>query len=226
MKEIGVVLSGCGAQDGSEIHEAVITLLSLDRAGAHAKIMAPDMDQLHVINHLSGKTMESDRNTLIESARIARGNIVPIDTVKGEDIDAIIFPGGTGMAKNIFDYTLVGREFTVVPEVERIIIELLKLGKPIGAICIAPVMIAKILQNMGKNGTVTVGFNQQFKKDVETMGVNTEQVGAENIVVDNINKIVSTHGAEAVAAFGVGLRIESLATVGIIAISSSLSSFS
>ncbi len=192
MKKIGVVLSGCGAQDGSEIHEAVITLLALDRAGVDAKIMAPDMDQFHVINHLSGKTMESDRNTLIESARIARGNIVPIDTVKGEDIDAIIFPGGTGMAKNIFDYTLVGREFTVVPEVERIIIELLKLGKPIGAICIAPVMIAKILQNMGKNGTVTVGFNQQFKKDVETMGVNTEQVGAENIVVDNINKIVST----------------------------------
>ena len=192
MKKIGVVLSGCGAQDGSEIHEAVITLLALDRAGVDAKIMAPDMDQFHVINHLSGKIMDSDRNTLVESSRIARGNIVPIDTVKGEDIDAIIFPGGTGMAKNIFDYILVGRKFTVVPEVERIIIDLLKLGKPIGAICIAPVMIAKILQNMGKNGTITVGFNKQFKTDVEAMGVNTEQVGAENIVVDNINKIVST----------------------------------
>ena len=90
MKEIGVVLSGCGAQDGSEIHEAVITLLSLDRAGAHAKIMAPDMDQLHVINHLSGKTMNSNRNSLIESSRIARGKIVPINTINGEDIDAII----------------------------------------------------------------------------------------------------------------------------------------
>ena len=192
MKNIGVVLSGCGAQDGSEIHEAVITLLALDRVGVNAKIMAPDMDQFHVINHLSGKIMDSDRNTLVESSRIARGNIVPIDTVKGKDIDAIIFPGGTGMAKNIFDYILVGIEFTVVPEVERIIIDLLKLGKPIGAICIAPVMIAKILQNMGKNGTITVGFNQQFKKDVEAMGVNTEQVGAGDIVVDNINKIVST----------------------------------
>ena len=192
MKEIGVVLSGCGAQDGSEIHEAVITLLSLDRAGAHAKIMAPDMDQLHVINHLSGKTMNSSRNSLIESSRIARGKIVPISTVKGEDIDAIIFPGGTGMAKNIFNYALVGKDFTIISDVERITIESLKLGKPIGAICIAPVMIAKVLQNMGINGTVTGGYNQQIIEDIEDMGINTKQVGAEDIVVDEVNKIIST----------------------------------
>ena len=192
MKEIGVVLSGCGAQDGSEIHEAVITLLSLDRAGAHAKIMAPDMDQLHVINHLSGKTMNSSRNSLIESSRIARGKIVPINTVKGEDIDAIIFPGGTGMAKNIFNYALVGKDFTIISDVERITIESLKLGKPIGAICIAPVMIAKILQNMGINGIVTGGYNQQIIEDIEDMGINTKQVGAEDIVIDEVNKIIST----------------------------------
>ncbi len=192
MKEIGVVLSGCGAQDGSEIHEAVITLLSLDRAGAHAKIMAPDMKQLHVINHLSGKTMNSNRNSLIESSRIARGKIVPINTVKGEDIDAIIFPGGTGMAKNIFNYALVGKDFTIISDVERITIESLKLGKPIGAICIAPVMIAKVLQNMGINGTVTGGYNQQIIEDIEEMGINTKQVGAEDIVVDDVNKIIST----------------------------------
>ena len=192
MKEIGVVLSGCGAQDGSEIHEAVITLLSLDRAGAHAKIMAPDMKQLHVINHLSGKTMNSNRNSLIESSRIARGKIVPINTVKGEDIDAIIFPGGTGMAKNIFNYALVGKDFTIISDVERITIESLKLGKPIGAICIAPVMIAKILQNMGINGIVTGGYNQQIIEDIEDMGINTKQVGAEDIVIDEVNKIIST----------------------------------
>ena len=192
MKEIGVVLSGCGAQDGSEIHEAVITLLSLDRAGAHAKIMAPDMEQLHVINHLSGKTMNSSRNSLIESSRIARGKIVPINTVKGEDIDAIIFPGGTGMAKNIFNYGLVGKDFTIISDVERITIESLKLGKPIGAICIDPVMIAKVLQNMGINGTVTGGYNQQIIEDIEDMGINTKQVGAEDIVVDEVNKIIST----------------------------------
>ena len=192
MKRIGVVLSGCGAQDGSEIHEAVITLLSLDRAGAHAKIMAPDMDQLHVINHLSGKTMNSSRNSLIESSRIARGKIVPINIVKGEDIDAIIFPGGTGMAKNIFNYALVGKDFTIISDVERITIESLKLGKPIGAICIAPVMIAKVLQNMGINGIVTGGYNQQIIEDIEDMGINTKQVGAEDIVVDEVNKIIST----------------------------------
>ena len=192
MKEIGVVLSGCGAQDGSEIHEAVITLLSLDRAGAHAKIMAPDMDQLHVTNHLSGKAMNSKGNSLIESSRIARGKIVPINTVKGEDIDAIIFPGGTGMAKNIFNYALVGKDFTIISDVERITIESLKLGKPIGAICIAPVMIAKVLQNMGINGIVTGGYNQQIIEDIQDMGINTKQVGAEDIVVDEVNKIIST----------------------------------
>ena len=192
MKEIGVVLSGTGAQDGSEIHEAVITLLSLDRAGAHAKIMAPDMDQLHVINHLSGKTMNSNRNSLIESSRIARGKIVPINTVKGEDIDAIIFPGGTGMARNIFNYALVGKDFTIISDVERITIESLKFGKPIGGICIALVMIAKILQNMEINGIVTGGYNQQIIEDIENMGINTKQVGAEDIVIDEVNKIIST----------------------------------
>ena len=170
----------------------MITLLSLDRAGAHAKIMAPDMDQLHVINHLSGKTMNSNRNSLIESSRIARGKITPINNVKGKDIDGIIFPGGTGMAKNIFNYALVGKDFTIISDVERITIESLKLGKPIGAICIAPVMIAKVLQNMGINGTVTGGYNQQIIEDIEEMGINTKQVGAEDIVVDDVNKIIST----------------------------------
>tara|TARA_B100000073_G_scaffold325371_1_gene309098 strand:+ start:460 stop:1119 length:660 start_codon:yes stop_codon:yes gene_type:complete len=192
MKKIGVVLSGCGAQDGSEIHEAVITLLALDRPGVDTKIMAPDMDQFQVINHFSGKTMDTKRNIFIESSRIARGDIVPINTIRGKDIDAMIFPGGTGMAKNIFDYHMAGPDFKIVPDVERITTELLMLRKPIGAICIAPLMVAKILQNMGRNGTVTVGSNKKFKKDVEIMGINTEQVGAEDIVLDDVNKIIST----------------------------------
>ena len=98
MPKIGVVLAGCGAQDGAEIHESVITLLALDRTGADVRIMAPDMDQFHVINHFNGETMEQPRNILVEASRIARGNIVPVGTVKGDELDALIFPGGTGIA--------------------------------------------------------------------------------------------------------------------------------
>ena len=107
MPKVGVVLSGCGAQDGAEIHESVITLLALDRAGAEVTIMAPDMNQFHVINHLNNEEIDTSRNILIESARIARGNIVDVATVTGDELDALIFPGGTGMAKNIFDYAML-----------------------------------------------------------------------------------------------------------------------
>lgn len=189
---IGVVLAGCGAQDGAEIHEAVITLLALDRAGAQVKIMAPDMDQFHVVNHYNGKTMESSRNILVEASRIARGNIVPVNTINVDEFDALIFPGGTGMAKNIFDYAMTGTDCTVIKDVEQLIREVLEAGKPIGAICIAPVMVAKILQNMGRSGIVTGGCNQEITKDINAMGIATKEVGAGGIVIDKKNKIVST----------------------------------
>ena len=130
MAKVGVVLAGCGAQDGAEIHESVITLLALDRAGAEVQIMAPDMDQFHVINHFNGDTMEPARNILVESSRIARGNIVPAATVSGDQFDALIFPGGTGMAKNIFDYAMTGPECTVISDIERLVREIIEAGKP------------------------------------------------------------------------------------------------
>ena len=211
MLKIGVVLAGCGAQDGSEIHEAVITLLALDRAGAEIIIMAPDMDQFQVINHFTGDTMDLSRNILVEASRIARGDIVSVSMISGNEIDALIFPGGTGMAKNIFDYAMKGTNCTVIPDVQKLTIEIIDLGKPIGAICIAPVMIAKILQNMGKNGTLTGGYNKQITKDIEAMGMNIKQVGAEGIVVDEINKIVSTPAyVEANSIREVALGVEKL----------------
>ena len=192
MPKIGVVLAGCGAQDGAEIHESVITLLALDRAGADVRIMAPDMDQFHVINHFNGETMEPPRNILVEASRIARGNIVPVGTVNGDELDALIFPGGTGMAKNLFDYAMTGPNCTVISDVERLVREIIEAGKPLGAICIAPVMVAKILQNMGRKGKVTGGCNELINADIQTMGIEAEQAGAEDIVVDEKNKIVST----------------------------------
>ena len=192
MPKIGVVLSGCGAQDGAEIHESVITLLALDRAGADVTIMAPDMDQFHVVNHLNGEVVEPARNILVEAARIARGDIVDVATVSGNELDALIFPGGTGMAKNLFDYAMTGPECTVVNDVQRLTVEIIEGGKPLGAICIAPVMVAKILQEMGRSGKVTGGCSVDISNDIQAMGIATESAGAGDIVIDEENKIVTT----------------------------------
>ena len=192
MPKVGIVLSGCGAQDGAEIHESVIALLALDRAGADVTIMAPDMNQFQVINHLTDEEMDTSRNILIESARIARGNVVDVATVTDDELDALIFPGGTGMAKNIFDYAMAGAECTIINDVQRLTMEILEAGKPLGAICIAPVMVAKILQKMGRNGKVTGGCNEDISNDIQTMGIETESVGPGDIVIDEKNKIVTT----------------------------------
>ena len=193
MNKVGVVLSGCGHQDGSEIHEAVFTLHALEKAGAEAIIMAPDMDQFHVINHLNGnEDLTESRNILVESARIARGKVVDVASVSGHLLDALIFPGGTGMAKNIFDYSMAGINCTVISDVQRLVVEILEADKPLGAICIAPVMVAKVLEFLGRTGTVTGGFNVEINNDIKAMGINTIEVGAEEIVVDKENKIVTT----------------------------------
>ena len=193
MNKVGVVLSGCGHQDGSEIHEAVFTLHALEKAGAEAIIMAPDMDQFHVINHLNGnEDLSESRNILVESARIARGKVVDVASVSGHQLDALIFPGGTGMAKNIFDYSMAGINCTVISDVQRLVVEILEADKPLGAICIAPVMVAKILEFLGRTGTVTGGFNVEINNDIKAMGINTIEVGAEEIVIDKENKIVTT----------------------------------
>ena len=193
MKKVGVVLSGCGHQDGSEIHEAVFTLHALEKADAEAIIMVPDMDQFHVINHLNGnEELSESRNILVESARIARGKVIDVASVSGHQLDALIFPGGTGMAKNIFDYSMAGINCTVISDVQRLVVEILEADKPLGAICIAPVMIAKVLEYLGRTGTVTGGFNVEINNDIKAMGINAVEVGAEEIVVDKENKIVTT----------------------------------
>ena len=193
MNKVGVVLSGCGHQDGSEIHEAVFTLHAIEKAGAEAIIMAPDMDQFHVINHLNGnEELSESRNILVESARIARGKVIDVASVSGHQLDALIFPGGTGMAKNIFDYSMAGINCTVISDVQRLVVEILEADKPLGAICIAPVMIAKVLEYLGRTGTVTGGFNVEINNDIRAMGINAVEVGAEEIVVDKENKLVTT----------------------------------
>ncbi len=133
MPKVGVVLSGAGVMDGSEIHESVLTLLALTQARAETICMAPNADQLHVINHLTGEEMREKRNVLVESARIARGKIRDLKDVKEKEIDALIFPGGYGAAKNLCTFAVDGTNCKVHPEVARLVKEVHKAGKPIGA---------------------------------------------------------------------------------------------
>jgi len=191
-KRIGVLLSGCGVMDGSEIHEAVLTLLAIDSAGAEAVCMAPNTDQLHVVDHLTGGVAEGERrNVLVEAARIARGEIRDIAEVKAADLDALAIPGGYGAAKNLCTYATDGVNCTVNPEVERLVREMHAAGKPIAAICIAPVLVTRIL---GKEAspTVTIGSDQATADDIRKLGGEHANCPVKEYVVDRKNKIVTT----------------------------------
>jgi enhancing lycopene biosynthesis protein 2 len=190
-KKIGVVLSGCGVMDGSEIHEAVLTLVAIDRAGAEAVCMAPNIPQHHVIDHLTGgESLGEARNVLVESARIARGKIRDIATVKAADVDALIFPGGFGAVKNLCDYAFQGPKCSVNPEVARLAVEVHKARKPIGVICIAPVLVARIIGD--EHPKITIGTDKATAKDVEKMGAKHVSCPVFEFVVDRERKIVST----------------------------------
>lgn len=190
MKKIGVVLSGCGVRDGSEIHEAVLTLLAIDRQGAEAICMAPDAD-FPATNHLTMQETAERRNALVESARIARGNIRDIKSVRASDLDAIVFPGGFGAAKNLCDFAVKGAAASVHPEVSRLLKEMAVAGKPIGAICIAPALIAAVL---GKEfgPTVTIGNDAGTAAEIEKTGSRHEECPVTGFVVDKKNKLVTT----------------------------------
>jgi len=190
MARIGVLLSGCGVYDGSEIHEAVLTLLALDRAGARIVCMAPDIDQYHVINHLTQEVSNEKRNVLVESARIARGEIKDIREVKAEDIDGLIIPGGYGAAKNLSDFAFKGAEATVNPDVGRLLSEMVAAGKPVGAICIATATLTRALSD--RKPEVTIGTDEGTAAVIEAMGGRHKACSVDMIHVDARNRIVST----------------------------------
>ncbi len=192
-KKIGVVLSGCGVYDGSEIHEAVITLLAIDRNGAEAVCMAPNVAQMHVVNHLSGEVATGEtRNVLVEAARIARGKIKDLATVKASELDALIFPGGFGAAKNLCDFAVKGADCSVNPEVARIIREMMAAKKPVGAVCIAPVLLSKVLGSDKLPHQLTIGTDAGTAAALTSMGSQHVACPVRELVVDKANKIVSS----------------------------------
>jgi len=191
-KHVGVLLSGCGVMDGSEIHEAVLTLLAIDNAGAEAVCMAPNANQVDVVDHVTGQSVAGQRrNILEEAARIARGKIRDLATVKAANLNALVIPGGYGAAKNLCTYATDGVNCKVNPEVARLVREMRGAGKPIAAICIAPVALTKIL---GKDvsPTVTIGNDPGTASDIRKLGGQHVNCNAKDCVVDKANKIVTT----------------------------------
>lgn len=166
MKKFAVILSGCGVYDGAEIHEATLSLLSIVQQGASYEIFAPDINQYHVINHLTGEEMKESRNVLVESARIARGKIRNLKEFNPQNFDALLLPGGFGVAKNLSDYAFKGAHFEVNPDVARAVRSMHEAGKPIGALCIAPVIVAKLISN----AEITVGQDEGTIRNVQSMG--------------------------------------------------------
>ena len=190
MARVGVVLSGCGYLDGAEVQEAVLTLLALDRAGAEVSCFAPDVDQLKVVNHLTGAETQERRNVLVESARIARGDIDDVAEAEAGDLDALILPGGFGAALNLCDFAVSGADCTVHPDVAALIKAVHTAGKPIGAICIAPALIAKVLGD--EEVKVTIGNDAGVAKAITAMGATHEACPVEQFVVDRERKVVTT----------------------------------
>ncbi|EUB73175.1 ThiJ/PfpI domain-containing protein [Pseudomonas sp. GM41(2012)] len=188
-KKIAVILSGCGVYDGAEIHESVITLLRLDQRGAQVQCFAPNITQLHVINHLTGEEMPESRNVLVESARIARGNIKDIREADVEDFDALIVPGGFGAAKNLSNFAVEGAGCTVQPEVLALAEAFAEAGKPVGLICISPALAAKIY---GPGVTCTIGNDADTAAAMNKMGATHADCAVTDIVEDKARKLVST----------------------------------
>lgn len=188
MKKIAIILSGCGVYDGTEIHEATMSMLAIDQAGAQYELFAPDINQAHVINHLTGKPGEEIRNVLVESARIARGKIRNLKDFNPAEFDALLFPGGFGAAKNLSDYAFKGSEMKINADAENAISSMHAAGKPIGALCIAPVLLAKVIGGC----TVTIGNDKDSAMHIAQMNSNHTIANATGIVIDEKNKLVTT----------------------------------
>jgi enhancing lycopene biosynthesis protein 2 len=187
---IGLILNGCGFKDGSEIHESVLAWLALEEAGATVKIFAPDRDQAAVVDHVTGSKTSSSRNMLHEAARIARGQIQELSLANVQDLDGIVIPGGFGAATNLCNFASHGADMTVYPPLVKLLKDAHLHQKPIGAICIAPVILAKVFGDQGCK--LTIGQDGETAASVTRMGAIHVPCNVDNIVVDEKNRFVTT----------------------------------
>lgn len=189
-KNVAVVLSGCGVFDGAEIHESVLSLLALEQQGAHYQCFAPDIEQHHVINHLSGEEMDETRSVLVEAARIARGDIKPLAEFDAGDFDALLLPGGFGAAKNLSSLAFDGPNCSVDPYLTAAVNAMVDAGKPIGALCISPAVLAKIFE--GKAARLTIGNDPGTIGAIEAMGGRHQETTHTEVVIDEQYRLVTS----------------------------------
>lgn len=187
-KKIAVILSGCGVMDGSEIHEAITAMLAIQQQGGTYQCFAPEGEQTVAINHLTKQPMPEKRRILVESARIARGDILSLKSYNAADYDAMLFPGGMGAILNLCSFAEDGPNCKVHPDVERAVIDMHAAGKPIAALCIAPVLIARILHDVA----ITIGNDPETAMAIKAMGATHEITSAASVCIDRRNKILTT----------------------------------
>jgi enhancing lycopene biosynthesis protein 2 len=191
MTKVAVILSGCGFIDGAEIRESVLSLLYLDQQGAEVEIFAPDAEQMHVVNHAKGEEAPGQRrNIMEESARIARGDIAALTTLNPDDFDALIIPGGFGVAKNLSDFASKGAQAAVLPAFAEIIRCFYQQQKPIGAICIAPAVVALALKGIA-TPTLTIGDDEATAAAIHATGATHQQCATDSFVYDASTRIAS-----------------------------------
>ncbi len=196
---IGVLLSGCGVYDGSEIQEAVLSLLAIQEVGATYTCISIDKNQHHVVNHLTGEEQSESRNMLTESARIARGAVTDISKVDLNEIDALVIPGGFGNAKNLTTWAFNGPDGEILPEVKLLLVNLVNIGKPIAALCVSPVVLAKAFEGSSVNLTMTLGTDKAsspydipaFSAGLEKTGALAEYKTVSELSIDLKNKVIS-----------------------------------
>jgi enhancing lycopene biosynthesis protein 2 len=196
---IGVLVSGCGVYDGAEIQETVLTLLAIEEIGAKATCISIDKNQHHVVNHITGEEMAESRNVMIEAARISRGVIREISSIQPAEIDALVIPGGFGSAKNFSNWAFEGPNGTIHPKVKLLLVNLINIGKPIAALCVSPILLAKALEDTGIKTKLTLGSDTEkspydintFKNGIESLGAKGEMKTVREILIDNENKIIT-----------------------------------
>lgn len=195
----GILLSGSGVYDGAEIQEAVLSMLAVSESGDTYTCIGVDADQHHVINHVTGEPMNESRNMFVEAARIARGNIVPIQDVQPADIDGLIIPGGFGSAKNFTKWAFEGPDGAILPEVKLLLVNLINVGKPVAALCVSPVVLAKALEDSSIHPSLTIGTTAStspydiaaFSQGLEKTGATTTYKSVQEIHTDEANKIIT-----------------------------------
>ncbi|HAN77476.1 MAG TPA: isoprenoid biosynthesis protein ElbB [Bacteroidales bacterium] len=187
-KKFAIVIAGCGVYDGAEIHEVVMSMQAVLKHGGEYQLFAPDVKQHHVVNHLTGAEMPETRNVLVEAARIARGKIKPLSALNTDEFDALILPGGFGVAKNLSNFAFAGAECIVNAELEQAVLSMVKLKKPIGALCISPAIIAGILPG----AMVTIGKDSSDSQAIEKMGAKHMATGHGEVIIDSNYKLATT----------------------------------